>query len=71
MVRLTGNWGSALVVIALAAAVGTVLWLFVHPEKPLFDTPQAPVAAPLEEHVQPVASNNDLTSDLTSEEVRP
>jgi ACS family glucarate transporter-like MFS transporter len=51
--------------------VGTVLWLFVHPEKPLFDTPQAPVAAPLEEHVQPVASNNDLTSDLTSEEVRP
>jgi ACS family glucarate transporter-like MFS transporter len=69
MVRLTGNWGSALVVIALAAAVGTVLWLFVHPEKPLFDTQQAPVAAPSGEHVQPVASN--LTSDLTSEEVRP
>jgi ACS family glucarate transporter-like MFS transporter len=71
MVRLTGNWGSALVVIALAAAVGTVLWLFVHPEKPLFDTPKPLVAPPSEEHVQPVASNNDLTSDLTSEEVRP
>jgi ACS family glucarate transporter-like MFS transporter len=71
MVRLTGNWGSALVVIALAAAVGTVLWLFVHPEKPLFDTPKPLVAAPSEEHVHPVASNNDLTSDLTSEEVRP
>jgi ACS family glucarate transporter-like MFS transporter len=38
MVKLTGNWASALVVIALAAGLGTVLWLFVHPEKPLFDT---------------------------------
>ncbi|MFT4438885.1 MFS transporter [Caballeronia sp. 15715] len=71
MVRLTGNWGSALVVIALAAGVGTVLWLFVHPERPLFDTPKAPVAVPLEEHVQPMTSNTGLTSDLTSEEVRP
>ncbi|CAN7759143.1 MFS transporter [Caballeronia sp. LjRoot29] len=71
MVRLTGNWGSALVVIALAAGVGTVLWLFVHPERPLFDTPKVPVAVPLEEHVQPMTSNTGLTSDLTSEEVRP
>jgi len=41
MVKLTGNWASALVVIALAAGLGTVLWLFVHPEKPLFDAPPA------------------------------
>jgi ACS family glucarate transporter-like MFS transporter len=41
MVKLTGNWASALVVIALAAGLGTVLWLFVHPEKPLFDAPLA------------------------------
>jgi len=71
MVKLTGNWGSALVVIALAAALGTVLWLFVHPEKPLFDSRQAPVAAPPKDHVHPVASNSDLTSDLTSDEARP
>ncbi|OXC76637.1 MFS transporter [Caballeronia sordidicola] len=71
MVKLTGNWGSALVVIALAAAVGTVLWLFVHPEKPLFDIPQAAVAAPSKERVRQVASNSDLTSDLTSDEARP
>ncbi|MET0186295.1 MAG: MFS transporter, partial [Achromobacter sp.] len=44
MVKLTGNWASALVVIALAAGLGTVLWLFVHPEKPLFDTPPAELA---------------------------
>jgi len=70
-VKLTGNWESALVVIALAAAVGTVLWLFVHPEKPLFDIPQAAVAAPSKERVRQVASNSDLTSDLTSDEARP
>ncbi|AMM17693.1 hypothetical protein AX768_26345 [Burkholderia sp. PAMC 28687] len=44
MVKLTGNWASALVVIALAAGLGTVLWLFVHPEKPLFDAPPAELA---------------------------
>jgi ACS family glucarate transporter-like MFS transporter len=44
MVKLTGNWASALVVIALAAGLGTVLWLFVHPEKPLFDTHPADLA---------------------------
>jgi ACS family glucarate transporter-like MFS transporter len=71
MVKLTGNWGSALVVIALAAAVGTVLWLFVHPEKPLFDTQQTPVAAPPKERAQQVASNSDSINDLTSEEARP
>jgi ACS family glucarate transporter-like MFS transporter len=45
MVKLTGNWASALVVIAVAAGLGTVLWLFVHPEKPLFDTQPAELAA--------------------------
>lgn len=44
MVKLTGHWASALVVIALAAGLGTVLWLFVHPEKPLFDAPPAELA---------------------------
>jgi ACS family glucarate transporter-like MFS transporter len=63
MVKLTGNWGSALGVIALAAALGTVLWLFVHPEKPLFDTQQAGAASPSKESVQQVESNSDLTSD--------
>jgi ACS family glucarate transporter-like MFS transporter len=35
IVRLTGNWSSALFVIAVAAGCGAVLWLFLHPEKPL------------------------------------
>jgi len=35
IVKLTGNWSSALFVIAVAAGCGAVLWLFLHPEKPL------------------------------------
>ena len=66
MVKLTGNWGSALVVIALAAAVGTVLWLFVHPEKPLFAPQPANVAGLSTERFQQVASARDLTSDEVS-----
>lgn len=58
MVRLTGNWASALVVIALAAGLGTVLWLFVHPEKPLFDTPPAELAT---------SANKGLPSAISAE----
>ncbi|WP_438392279.1 MFS transporter [Caballeronia sp. DA-9] len=56
MVRLTGNWASALVVIALAAALGTVLWLFVHPEKPLFDANPAEHAKSTNEGSSPAIS---------------
>ncbi|WP_213779695.1 MFS transporter [Caballeronia sp. dw_276] len=58
MVKLTGNWASALVVIALAAGLGTVLWLFVHPEKPLFDTPSAELAT---------SANKGLPSAISAE----
>ena len=58
MVKLTGNWASALVVIALAAGLGTVLWLFVHPEKPLFDTPPAELAT---------SANKGLPSAISAE----
>jgi ACS family glucarate transporter-like MFS transporter len=63
MVKLTGNWGSALVVIALAAGLGTVLWLFVHPEKPLFDTQQAGFAGLSNQHLQQAAGNSDAIAD--------
>ncbi|KQR74098.1 hypothetical protein ASG35_20075 [Burkholderia sp. Leaf177] len=58
MVKLTGNWASALVVIAVAAGLGTVLWLFVHPEKPLFDTPSAELAT---------SSNKGIASAISAE----
>lgn len=35
LVRWTGGWSGALLGIALAGACGAVLWLFVHPERPL------------------------------------
>jgi MFS transporter, ACS family, glucarate transporter len=46
LVRWTGTWSGALLGIALAGAAGAVLWLFVHPERPLpvLDEP-APVPA--------------------------
>jgi ACS family glucarate transporter-like MFS transporter len=35
VVRLTGNWESGLFVIGAAAGCGAVLWVFLHPERPL------------------------------------
>lgn len=35
LVGLTANWGTALIVMAVAGLIGAVLWLFVHPERPL------------------------------------
>ena len=35
LVKWTGGWSGALLGIALAGACGAVLWLFVHPERPL------------------------------------
>ena len=35
LVGLTTNWTTALLVMAIAGACGAVLWLFVHPERPL------------------------------------
>lgn len=35
LVGIGGNWGLALVVMAVAGVLGTVCWLFVHPEHPL------------------------------------
>jgi ACS family glucarate transporter-like MFS transporter len=35
LVRWTGNWSSAMAGIAIAGVAGGVLWLFVHPQRPL------------------------------------
>jgi len=35
LVRWTGGWSGALLGIALAGSAGAVLWLFVHPDRPL------------------------------------
>jgi MFS transporter, ACS family, glucarate transporter len=35
LVRWTGSWSGALLGIAVAGAAGAVLWVFVHPERPL------------------------------------
>jgi ACS family glucarate transporter-like MFS transporter len=39
LVGLTSQWTTALLVMALAGACGAVLWLFVHPERPLMEAP--------------------------------
>jgi ACS family glucarate transporter-like MFS transporter len=45
LVKWTGGWSGALLGIALAGACGAVLWLFVHPERPLV-LPDAVAALP-------------------------
>jgi len=35
LVQWTGSWSGAMVGIAIAGVAGAVLWLFVHPQKPL------------------------------------
>jgi ACS family glucarate transporter-like MFS transporter len=35
LVRWTGSWSSAMAGIAIAGLAGAVLWLFVHPQRPL------------------------------------
>lgn len=37
VVKLTHSWASGMVVIGAAAACGALLWLVVHPERPLLD----------------------------------
>lgn len=38
LVGLTANWGTALLVMAVAGLVGAALWLVIHPERPLIPT---------------------------------
>jgi ACS family glucarate transporter-like MFS transporter len=35
LVKWTGSWSGAMVGIAIAGVAGAVLWLFVHPQRPL------------------------------------
>jgi ACS family glucarate transporter-like MFS transporter len=35
LVEWTGSWSGALLGIALAGLAGAVLWVFVHPERPI------------------------------------
>jgi len=42
LVGLTARWTTALLVMALAGAFGAVLWLFVHPERPLTEAAAVP-----------------------------
>ena len=35
LVEWTGGWAGALLGIALAGGAGAVLWLFVHPQRPI------------------------------------
>jgi ACS family glucarate transporter-like MFS transporter len=35
LVRWTGSWSGAMIGIAIAGVAGAVLWLFVHPQRPL------------------------------------
>jgi ACS family glucarate transporter-like MFS transporter len=37
-VKVTGSWASGLFLIGVAAAFGAVLWLFLHPERPLHES---------------------------------
>ncbi|HXX38124.1 MAG TPA: MFS transporter [bacterium] len=45
LVGLTTRWTTALLVMALAGVFGAVLWLFVHPERPLTEAQDAGAAA--------------------------
>ncbi len=47
LVRWTGTWSGALLGIAVAGAAGAVLWLFVHPERPLKALADVPDAQPV------------------------
>ncbi|RKP44151.1 MFS transporter [Trinickia fusca] len=44
-VRMTGAWSAALALNAVAAACGTLLWLFLRPDRPLFP-PEPQAVAP-------------------------
>jgi ACS family glucarate transporter-like MFS transporter len=44
LVGLTGGWSGALLGIALAGGAGAVLWLFVHPQRPLRVLADIPVS---------------------------
>ncbi len=47
VVKVTGSWESGLFLIGAAAACGAVLWIFLHPERPLQGTPATdPVPQP-------------------------
>ena len=35
LVQWTGSWAGALLGIAISGLAGAVLWLFVHPERPM------------------------------------
>ncbi|MCP3722655.1 hypothetical protein M3I53_05830 [Paraburkholderia sp. CNPSo 3272] len=44
IVKVTHSWASGMIVIGAAAACGALLWLFVHPERPLLgDEPAGPL----------------------------
>jgi MFS transporter, ACS family, glucarate transporter len=72
VVEITHSWESGLFVIGAAAACGAVLWIFLHPERPLqanaTNEPAAPVtssvAAPVAE-ADEVSFNRDREADVT------
>lgn len=51
-VKVTGSWTSGLFLIATAAAFGAIVWLFLHPERPLEDAVAAP-ASPKDGAISP------------------
>lgn len=48
VVKVTHSWASGMIVIGAAAACGALLWLFVHPERPLLDDEAAGPPPPSE-----------------------
>jgi ACS family glucarate transporter-like MFS transporter len=50
LVGIGGNWGLALVIMSAAGVLGTVCWMFVHPERPL-DAPRTENAATAHERI--------------------
>jgi hypothetical protein len=43
-VQWTGSWAGALLGIAISGLAGAVLWLFVHPERPMTTLGRQPPA---------------------------
>lgn len=46
LVGLTANWGTALLVMAVAGLLGAALWLVIHPERPLIPSRSEPEVVP-------------------------
>jgi ACS family glucarate transporter-like MFS transporter len=53
IVKVTHSWASGMIVIGAAAACGALLWLFVHPERPLLGDEAAGPLPPAESGAAP------------------